>query len=207
MALSLSIRRLLKTSSLSNSLYRGIVGKAQPKFDTLAFVRHLERANVTTQQAEALADCLHDIINTSIESSGVDKVKKKEQETFLHQYQMDTEQIRKDVEVLDKTKLTLLKYECDKLQNELGKLNERLQDEVTKLKSGVRLDLSLEKGRIREEHTSQEQRIKDCRNHIDTEIERLRTQIEQSKLDLLKYFLGALVSGVSLTIAYVRLMS
>eukprot|EP00123_Amoebidium_parasiticum_P022572 comp9021_c0_seq1/m.4214 comp9021_c0_seq1/g.4214 ORF comp9021_c0_seq1/g.4214 comp9021_c0_seq1/m.4214 type:complete len:225 (-) comp9021_c0_seq1:369-1043(-) len=180
-------------------------GKA-PMFDTHRLVRSLEDRGFNTQQAEALTDALVTILNDSAQDMAASLSKQADVDKFRQQHYLDIDQIKKDIEVLDKTKLVLLKFEIEKIQNELKKLELSLKEEITKMKSTVRLDFSLEKGRTKEEFSHQEQQIKDTRNKIDTEIAHLRTQIEQSKLDFFRYFLGALVSGASLTMAYIRLM-
>eukprot|EP00123_Amoebidium_parasiticum_P000910 comp11836_c0_seq1/m.6466 comp11836_c0_seq1/g.6466 ORF comp11836_c0_seq1/g.6466 comp11836_c0_seq1/m.6466 type:complete len:225 (-) comp11836_c0_seq1:278-952(-) len=168
--------------------------------------RQLQGRGFTQAQAQALTAALTAIVQMSMEEAAETLSRKAEFEKFIHQHALDLEQVRKDIEVLDKTKLILVRFDIDRIQQELKKLDEMLKEEITKMKSGVRLDFSLEKGRTKEDFALQEQRIKDTRGRIDTEVGHLRTQIEQSKLDFFKYFLGALVSGASMTIAYIRLV-
>eukprot|EP00124_Ichthyophonus_hoferi_P001235 Ihof_evm2s60 gene=Ihof_evmTU2s60 len=175
-----SALRLLSSSSSRQSNV--------PSFDTHRFVRELEHQGFTMDQSEALSDALVSILNDSTHNMAAELSTQSDVDKFRQQHYLDLDQIKKNIEVLDKTKLVLLKFDIERIQNELTKLELLLKEEITKMKSMVRLDFSLEKGRTKDEFTTQEQQIKDTRNKIDTEIAHLRTQIEQSKLDFFKYF-------------------
>ncbi len=114
------------------------------------------------------------------------------------------EALRKDMVILEKSEFLMLKHENESLKAEVMHLSRLLKDELLKLKSGLTLDLSLEKGRTKEESSIHEQKIKDANNRIETEIARVRMDMEAQKLDLIKYLVGSFLSIVTVLIGWWR---
>ena len=114
------------------------------------------------------------------------------------------EALRKDMVILEKSESMVLKQENENVKSEVTNLSRYLRDELLKLKSGLALDLSLEKSRIREESSVHEQKIKDANNRIDTEVARVRMEMEAQKLDLIKYLVGSFFSILTVLIGWWR---
>ncbi|XP_063902099.1 mitochondrial calcium uniporter regulator 1-like [Zophobas morio] len=176
-----------------------------PKFDTYEVVKKLQKAGFNNEQASVLCDTLKDTTDSSFSRIDEIKISREDHNQFAAAIDLKFSNLKNEIEILDKSKFTLVKYEQQKIHADLEKLRLSLNDEIAKLQAHLRLDFSLEKGRIRELHAQQSQAIQDARNHVDTETERLKTLIEQGKLDFLKYFFGAMISGISLGFAYMRL--
>ena len=114
------------------------------------------------------------------------------------------EALRKDMVILEKSEFLMLKQENENMKTELTQLSRLLKDELLKLRSGLTLDLSLEKGRAKEESSIHEQKIKDTNNRIETEIAKVRMEMEAQKLDLIKYLVGSFLSIVTVMIGWWR---
>ena len=69
-----------------------------------------------------------------------------------------------------------------------------MKHEVDKMMASQRLEMNLEKGRIRDELVIQDSRRNEAETRLDREINTLRTHIEQTKNDIIKYSMGFLVS-------------
>lgn len=69
-----------------------------------------------------------------------------------------------------------------------------------------RLEMNLEKGRIRDELVIQDSRRNEAETRLDREINTLRTHIEQTKNDIIKYSMGFLVSMTAVGLGLMRLM-
>lgn len=116
------------------------------------------------------------------------------------------EALRKDMVILEKSEFLMLKQENENLKAEVNLTTRVLKDELLKLRSGLALDMSLEKGRVKEEMSSQEQKVKDANNRIDTEIARVKMEMEAQKLDLIKYIVGSFLSVVTVFLGWWRFM-
>merc|ERR1719453_1899634 len=88
----------------------------------------------------------------------------------------------------------------------LEKMRTELKYEIDKLTASQKLDVNLERGRIRDELQKQNDRIMSIESRIDREVNLIRTQIEASKNDLLRYSVATLASLGAVTLAAVRLM-
>mmetsp|Transcript_15537 Transcript_15537/g.52445 ORF Transcript_15537/g.52445 Transcript_15537/m.52445 type:complete len:88 (-) Transcript_15537:3164-3427(-) len=75
------------------------------------------------------------------------------------------------------------------------------------ISSSQRLDTNLEKGRLKEMLQQQEDRAADMRQDTERKLAELRTQIEASKLDSIKYNLASLVSMCSLGLLAIRFLT
>ena len=112
--------------------------------------------------------------------------------------------------MLVKSEIEQLRSEILALRAELKSSKERqssdLRYEVDKLQASQRLDLNLEKGRIREDLQKQSNTLTKADARIDTEVHQVRTMIEASKNELLRYSIGTLVSFVAVSLAVVRML-
>jgi len=81
-----------------------------------------------------------------------------------------------------------------------------MKHEVDKMMASQRLEMNLEKGRIRDELVIQDSRRNEAETRLDREINTLRTHIEQTKNDIIKYSMGFLVSMTAVGLGLMRLM-
>merc|ERR1712124_162093 len=88
----------------------------------------------------------------------------------------------------------------------LEKLRTELRYEIDKLTSSQKLDLNLERGRTRDELQKQNDKILGIDSRLDREAHLIRTQIEASKNDLLRYSVGTITALGALVLGVMRLM-
>ena len=96
--------------------------------------------------------------------------------------------------------------DIDRIRADSEKLKAELKYEIEKLTAAQRLDLNLEKGRIRDELQKQNDRILGIDGRLDREANLIRTQIETSKNDLLRYCVGTVISCGAIALGALRLM-
>ncbi|TIC21353.1 DUF1640-domain-containing protein [Wallemia mellicola] len=161
-------------------------------FDTHGFVKRLEQEGVPKQQAEGIMFGLSNVIDESVRNMAADMV--------------DFAALKSEIQLHEKSDLTSLKAENERLMGDVEKLKQRLREEITRTQAGVRLDLNLEKGRIRDESSVQELKLKEVAARMESEVAAVRTQMESSKMALLQYIIGILTGGGALLLAYLRLI-
>jgi len=173
-------------------------------FDTHHFVQRLEREGLNRAQAEGIMSAMAEVIDESIRNMTNNMVTKAEQEKHQYTQQVDFQQMKNELQLMEKNDLAMIKAENDRLMADIEKLKQRLREEITRTQAGVRLDLNLEKGRLREESGKQELKIKEVDTRIEQEINNLRTAIQQSKATTLQYLVGFVTGCSALLMAYLR---
>ncbi|KAJ1653190.1 Protein fmp32, mitochondrial [Dispira simplex] len=159
-------------------------------FDTYQLTQKLHEKGFSTEQAEAVMDCLQGII-------------KDRQNVYM--YKVDFAQLKSEIQMLEKNDYTMMKSDISKLTAEVDKLRQKLKEEITRSQAGVRLDMNLEKGRIRDEAGAQMLKVKETNAKIEAEISNLRTQMESIKFQILQYMIGTITGTGALIMAYMRM--
>lgn len=208
-------RLLLKTSlderNLDNSasLHSRRIDPAAVKqvyyFDTLAFSKKLEASGFSRQQAEACAECLVEIINTTLDHQGRHMVTKPQQEIAVQQLLSEIVSVKKDMTLLQKSEFSSLKTETEKISISLTQSQDHMNDEIVKLKGQFSLDINLERGRAIEAHAENEKRLQQLHNKIDTEIANLKTVYEMYRNDVFKYAGGTMIGVATVMLGVIRL--
>ncbi|TIA87177.1 hypothetical protein E3P99_03333 [Wallemia hederae] len=175
-------------------------------FDTHGFVKRLEQEGVPKQQAEGIMMGLSNVIDESVRNMAADMVSRAEHDRNHYTQKVDFAALKSEIQLHEKSDLTSLKSENERLMGDVEKLKQRLREEITRTQAGVRLDLNLEKGRIRDESSVQELKLKEVAARMESEVAAVRTQMESSKMALLQYIIGILTGGGALLLAYLRLI-
>ena len=162
-------------------------------FDTLAFTQRLVEAGVAEQEARAIAT---ELAQVALETD------------LLYADELATkselQHIVQDAK-LDKCRSEMLSG-LDNQKSNLEKLRSELRYEVEKLSASQKLDLNLERGRTRDELQKQNDRIMGIDSRLDREVNLIRTQIEASKNDLLRYSVGTITAFGAVVLGALRLM-
>lgn len=165
--------------------------------------RRLERAGLSPQQAQALADEIRELlcvtkekIQDSCASKAVLRESILEQEARIAGFKS---------EVLKSQELSAATFSRDteRLQSSLDKIKTEVRYEIDKLTASQRLDLNLEKGRMRDELQAVRDKASEMEVKVDKDINGLKAMIEQTKNELFRYFMGMLIGllGVGLGLA------
>ncbi|PVU99777.1 hypothetical protein BB559_000425, partial [Furculomyces boomerangus] len=204
-SLNLHLKNSLRSISYSKALnqFEG------PKyyFDSHLIKTRLEECGFDNKQAEATVSVLQQVIRESTEAMLKNVISKSEQEKKMSAYKIDLSQLKSEIQMIEKTDLSIMKAENERLHGEVSKLKQRLREEISKSQASVRLDMSLEKGRIRDEQASQEMKIKKADAKIENEIVGLKTQMESIKLQILQYMFGTITGTGALILAYIRMFN
>eukprot|EP00794_Sanderia_malayensis_P004047 gene4047-4598_t len=198
----------LDTSGVSNFVMDDDVdgenGNGSFYFDTHKLVTSLQCRGFSLDQSEAITNSLTKVVGRGAAALSKYMVSRNELAQLEVRMNGTVEALRKDMVILEKSEFLMLKHENETLKSEVTQLSRLLKDELLKLKSGLTLDLSLEKGRTKEESAVHEQKIKDAHNRIETEVARVRMEMEAQKLDLIKYLVGTFFSIVTVLIGWWR---
>jgi hypothetical protein len=176
-------------------------------FDTRKFAVKLERQGFTQTQAEAVIKALQNVLDDSVSNLENSLVSKEEFSRRAYQQKVDFTKLKSELQTLDKTEVTRVTNEHDRLTTDLDKLRQRFKEEIAKSRAGVRLDLNLEKGRIREAAAIHERKIKETDTRMDQELSNFKTMIEGTKLQVMQWLIGVCTGTFAVVLAYIRLMT
>ncbi|KAJ1617227.1 hypothetical protein T492DRAFT_1101385 [Pavlovales sp. CCMP2436] len=169
----------------------------RPAFDTFDVVSRLERALFTLEQAVALKTVLNDTILASVVEA---------REDIATEAQKATELVDARLQIQHRLTHDLVKNEIERFKAELERTRVDFKYEQDKTNANNRLDLNLEKGRVKELVQAQDARMLELKQSYQTKVAELRTQIEQSKLDSVKYSIGTIVTLLSLGLVVLKFM-
>lgn len=169
----------------------------RPAFDTFDVVSRLEGAGFTPEQAVALKSVLNETILASVAEARDD---------MTAEAQKGAELINARLETQHRLTSDLVQKEIERFKAELERTRVDFKYEQDKTNANNRLDLNLEKGRVKEIVQAQEARMLELKQAYQSKVAELRTQIEQSKLDSVKYSIGTLVTLLSLGLVVLKFM-
>ncbi|KAG8469871.1 hypothetical protein KFE25_006326 [Diacronema lutheri] len=169
----------------------------RPAFDTFDVVTRLERSGFTAEQAVALKSVLNETILASVAEARDD---------MALEAQKSAELIHARLETQHRQTSDLVKNEIERFKAELERTRVDFKYEQDKTNANNRLDLNLEKGRVKDIVQTQDARMLELKQDYQAKVADLRTQIEQSKLDSVKYSIGTLVTLLSLGLVVLKFM-
>jgi hypothetical protein len=164
-------------------------------FDSLAFTERLIDSGVPPREAKAIASELMNVLRDVDTIYGSEVATKTELKHTAVEHTAKLEASRTEITSgLDTQKINL------------EKLRTELRYEIDKVTSSQKLDLNLERGRTRDELQKQNDKILGIDSRLDREAHLIRTQIEASKNDLLRYSVGTITALGALALGALRLM-
>ncbi|ANB13652.1 Fmp32p [Sugiyamaella lignohabitans] len=193
-------RRLLNNGNLRLKL-------GQYHFDTRKFALQLEQQGFTQTQSEAVLKALASVLDDSVEHLSANLVSKEEFSRRVYQQKVDFTKLKSELQTLDKTEVTRVTNEHERLMSDLEKVRQKFKEQIAKSRANVRLDLNLEKGRIREESAIHELKIKETDTRIDQELANFKTQIEGTKVQVAQWLIGVCTGTFAIVLAYMRLIA
>lgn len=163
--------------------------------DSLTMLRKLEASGLGATSSEAVTTAVLDAVKASWQADAA-------RYATIEASARDTLLVNSEIERL-RSEIATLRAE---LKASKEKQSANLRYEVDKLQASQRLDLNLEKGRIREDLQKQSDTLTKADARIDKEVNQVRTMIEASKNELMRYSIGTLVSFVAVSLAVVRVL-
>ena len=158
-------------------------------------LRKLENGGLCATSSEAVTTAVLDAVKASWQADAA-------RYATIEASARDTLLVNSEIERL-RSEIATLRAE---LKASKEKQSANLRYEVDKLQASQRLDLNLEKGRIREDLQKQSDTLTKADARIDKEVNQVRTMIEASKNELMRYSIGTLVSFVAVSLAVVRVL-
>ncbi|XP_055479393.1 coiled-coil domain-containing protein 90B, mitochondrial isoform X5 [Psammomys obesus] len=130
--------------------------------------------------------------------------------------------IRKDMVILEKSEFANLRAENEKMKIELDQVKQQLAHETSRIRADNKLDINLERSRVTDMFTDQEKQlmeatneftkkdtqtrssISETSNKIDTEIASLKTLMESSKLETVRYLAASVFTCLAIALGFYR---
>jgi hypothetical protein len=168
----------------------GTVTFAPRMVDTLEVMKRLEELGLSRTQAEALTRVVTDVLRQNIDALANSYVSN----TALQMSELRAESMisgfRAEVMKIQELQEATSIRETERLQANLEKIKSEIRYEVDKLTASQRLELGLEKNRMRDELQSIRDKSNELEIKVDKEVNSLKSGVEQSKNDTIKYMLG-----------------
>uniref|UniRef100_A0A8I6A1V3 Coiled-coil domain containing 90B n=1 Tax=Rattus norvegicus TaxID=10116 RepID=A0A8I6A1V3_RAT len=177
-------------------------------FDTHALVQDLETHGFDKGQAQTIVSVLSTLSNVSLDTVYKEMVTKAQQEITIQQLMAHLDSIRKDMVILEKSEFANLRAENE--------------NETSRIRADNRLDINLERSRVTDMFTDQEKQlmeatneftkkdmqtksiISETSNKIDTEIASLKTLMESSKLETIRYLAASVFTCLAIALGFYR---
>jgi hypothetical protein len=172
----------------------GATAASAPRMvDTLEVMKRFEELGLTRSQAEALTRVVTDVLRQNIDalansyvSNAALQMSELRAESMISGFRAEVMKIQ---ELQEATSIR----ETERLQANLEKIKSEIRYEVDKLTASQRLELGLEKNRMRDELQSIRDKSNELEIKVDKEVNSLKSGVEQSKNDTIKYMLGVRV--------------
>lgn len=191
-------------------------------FDTHALVQDLETHGFDKTQAQMIVSVLSTLSNVSLDTIYKEMVTKAQQEITVQQLMAHLDSIRKDMVILEKSEFANLRAENEKMKIELDQVKQQLINETSRIRADNKLDINLERSRVTDMFTDQEKQlmeatneftkkdmqtksiISETSNKIDTEIASLKTLMESSKLETIRYLAASVFTCLAIALGFYR---
>ncbi|XP_052014649.1 coiled-coil domain-containing protein 90B, mitochondrial isoform X4 [Apodemus sylvaticus] len=144
------------------------------------------------------------------------------EEITVQQLMAHLDSIRKDMVILEKSEFANLRAENEKMKIELDQVKQQLTNEISRIRADNKLDINLERSRVTDMFTDQEKQlmeatnefakkdtqtksiISETSNKIDTEIASLKTLMESSKLETIRYLAASVFTCLAIALGFYR---
>ncbi|XP_067652700.1 mitochondrial calcium uniporter regulator 1-like [Haliotis asinina] len=176
-------------------------------FNTMELVKKLEDKGFTREQSEAVASCLVDIVNTTIQHQSNHMISKSEQEIRVQKLMAEISSVKKDMVMLQKSEFSSLRNQTEKQSFEIRQIKDSLRDEIAKLKGQMTLDMNLERSRSVEAHAENQKNLTKLHQKIETQVAHLLTKYEIYRNDVFKFAGGTVLTCAGLCLGIIRLWS
>ncbi|XP_055479389.1 coiled-coil domain-containing protein 90B, mitochondrial isoform X1 [Psammomys obesus] len=191
-------------------------------FDTHELVQDLETHGFDKTQAQTIVSVLSTLSNVSLDTIYKEMVTKAQQEITVQQLMAHLDSIRKDMVILEKSEFANLRAENEKMKIELDQVKQQLAHETSRIRADNKLDINLERSRVTDMFTDQEKQlmeatneftkkdtqtrssISETSNKIDTEIASLKTLMESSKLETVRYLAASVFTCLAIALGFYR---
>lgn len=176
--------------------------------DTLVMMKKFEENGLSRGQAEALTRQMTEVILSQTAYHDDKYVSKVSLDKIMVELRAGQKQFQQEVQVAHEVHTAAMSKDTERLQAQLDKFKADIKHEVDKLTANQKLDLNLERGRLRDELQQVRDRVMNLNSAMEREVNLVRTQMESSKSDTLKWvvvtvggLLGAGFAAIRLSLA------
>ena len=111
------------------------------------------------------------------------------------------EQLEKEVALLEKGTVQVLRSENQKLASDINSFHTILKDDLQKIRNDLQLDFNLHKSWTKSALTELDKEVSRLSNQIEIKAADLGAQLDRSKMENLKYQIGLIFSAIGLLIS------
>lgn len=175
--------------------------------DTLTTATVLQEAGLSQTQSHQLTRYLTQVIEHTIKRVTDTTVTKAQLEKLVVEQKSAFDTAKGEIRSSTEANIASLRRDIERLEIETDKIRSELRFGIDKLQASQRLDLNLEKGRIRDEMQNALDKSADVDTRLDREIYIMKTNIESSKSDIIKYCVGTIVSTTAVGLGMLRVLT
>lgn len=192
---------------------QGCTGNVEPNIvaasllvDTLQLMKKFEdHAGLNRQQAEALTKHLTQLLLYQTQFTKDNFVTKEQLHRLNIQMEAHQKQFRQEMQVAHEVHHGTVSKDAERMSGQLDTFKSEIKHDVDKLTANQKLDLNLERGRLRDDLQQLRDRLTTLRTSLEREVNLVRTDIEASKSDTLKWVIVTVVGLLGAGFAAIRL--
>lgn len=194
-------------SPVTSSNYEtDLYGTSSYLLDTHFAYNKLLESGFSNAQAASLVSILRDYSGNILKDQQCQFVKREEYLNADKNLQKRISDIFVDISVLRKGEMVTVGSEIDKMKLKLNSMSENFNGELNKISSNFRLDIYDHKSLNIGNNAAMEMKINKIDNKIDIEMATIRTKIEETQHNALKYIFGTIVSTLTVLFGIYRLV-
>lgn len=111
-------------------------------------------------------------------------------------YDAELKSVRNELRLQEKSEFLGVKSELSQLEREIVTVDQAIKEALTTLRTNMNIELNTMKIVMRDDHKRHERGIAETNFKLQAELSELKTEIEVSKLDIIKYSVGALFASL-----------
>jgi len=174
--------------------------------DTLLMMKQYEAAGLSRGQAEALTRQITELVLASSAYNDAKFITHAALERLLIELRAQQRHQGQELVVQQQVHLASMSKDTERLQAQLDKFKADIKHDVDKLTANQKLDLNLERGRLRDEVQQVRDKVIQINSECMKELNVVRTMIETSKSDTLKWVVVTVGGLLGAGLAAIRLV-
>lgn len=173
--------------------------------DTLALMKSFESSGLDREQAEAITRHVTQLILSQSSHNLSLFTTKSEMQRVIVTLDSKQQQHKQEMQVAHEVYSGAMNKEAERLSGQLAAFKSDIKHDVDKLTANQKLDLNLERGRLRDDLQLLRDKLTTLRTSLEREVNIVRTEMESSKSDILKWVIVTVVGLLGAGFAAIRL--
>ena len=174
--------------------------------DTLVMMKQYEANGLSRGQAEALTRQITAVILSVCAYNDSKYITNEALERLVIELRAQQKHQAQELQVQQQVHLAGMSKDTERLQAQLDKFKADIKHEVDKLTANQKLDLNLERGRLRDELQQVRDKVVQMNSTSEREVNSVRTYVESSKSDTLKWVVVTVSGLLGVGLAGIRLV-